>query len=52
MAEKPGGHRIEFVKKPDDRLKCQICNLVLRVPFQTSCGHRYCESCIKNVIDR
>ena len=47
-----GGHRIEFVKDLDNRLKCLICKLVLRSPFQTECGHRYCESCIKYIITK
>jgi hypothetical protein len=55
MAEntgKPGGYNIQFVKDPDVRLKCPLCKLPLRSPFQTSCGHRYCESCIKDVINK
>lgn len=56
MAGNPehGGYNIEFVKALplNARLTCPICKLVLRSPFQTECGHRYCESCIKNVIDK
>ena len=54
MAEKSGelgGYKLDFVKDPDPRLKCPMCKLALRSPFQTICGHRYCESCIKNVIN-
>ncbi|XP_046860118.1 TNF receptor-associated factor 3-like [Xenia sp. Carnegie-2017] len=47
----PGGHNIEFLQDLDTRLKCSICKLPLRNPHQTSCGHRFCESCIKNVIE-
>ena len=49
---KPGGYSIEFVEHIDTRLKCPICKLVLRCPYQTECGHRYCEDCIKDVIER
>lgn len=55
MAENPnkvGGHKVEFMKLLDERLTCPICKFVLRSPFQTTCGHRYCEDCIKNIIDK
>ena len=54
MAGNPehGGYNIEFLKALDKRLTCPICKLALRIPFQTECGHRYCEVCIKNVIDK
>eukprot|EP00117_Sycon_ciliatum_P045282 scpid97252/ scgid4552/ TNF receptor-associated factor family protein DDB_G0273433/DDB_G0273509 len=31
--------------------QCPICLLVLRDPVQIDCGHRFCGSCIKRVID-
>ncbi|CAB3996607.1 TNF receptor-associated factor 3 [Paramuricea clavata] len=43
-----GGYKFEFVAL-DATLKCQFCFLALRSPFQTECGHRYCEDCIKNI---
>ena len=45
-------YKIEFVKSLDRKLTCPICKFVLRSPFQTECGHRYCEGCIKNIIDK
>ncbi|CAB4016039.1 TNF receptor-associated factor 6-like [Paramuricea clavata] len=44
------GNDIEFVQPLQDEFKCTFCKLVLCTPFQTSCGHRYCERCIKENI--
>ena len=42
-----GGLDYQFVEKTlDQRLECSICLLALRNPHQTSCGHRFCYSCI------
>ena len=43
-----GGLDYQFVDKTLDvsRLECSICLLALRNPHQTSCGHRFCYSCI------
>ena len=48
MAE--NGKHIEFVKTLQNEFKCGICESVLREPVQTTCGHRYCEDCIKQFI--
>ena len=42
----PGGYDYEFVDGPVDQFECPICLLCLRNPFQTSCGHRFCYTCI------
>ena len=41
------GWDCEFVPKPDNKYECPICLFVLRDPTQTSCGHRFCNDCIK-----
>lgn len=46
-----GGYNVEFVTTLDARYKCPVCTFALRSPFQTMCGHRFCESCIKRIIE-
>ena len=42
-----GGYDYTFVETPPDRLMCQICQAVARVPHQvTCCGRVYCETCL------
>ncbi|XP_077984944.1 TNF receptor-associated factor 2-like isoform X1 [Glandiceps talaboti] len=43
---KPAGYpRNIFAKNPDSKYLCIDCDLVLREPIQTYCGHRYCRLC-------
>jgi hypothetical protein len=28
---------------------CRLCSLILREPFQLSCGHRQCKTCIETI---
>ncbi|XP_047136091.1 TNF receptor-associated factor 4 isoform X2 [Hydra vulgaris] len=45
-----GGYDENFVNPLPSDLKCPVCFLALRQPIQTEeCGHRFCESCIKNI---
>lgn len=41
-----GGHDYDFVGGLNRKYECPICLLCLRDPHQTSCGHRFCHSCI------
>lgn len=41
-----GGLDYDFIEPLDCRLQCSICLLCLRQPYQTSCGHLFCHSCI------
>jgi TNF receptor-associated factor 6 len=42
-----GGWDLEFVAPVEPRHECPICLLCQREPHQTSCGHRFCHSCIR-----
>jgi len=41
-----GGYDLQFVSPVDTQYECPICLLCQRDPHQTSCGHRFCHSCI------
>lgn len=41
-----GGYDFDFVDDLDRKYECPICLLCQRNPHQTSCGHRFCYSCI------
>ncbi|XP_008294917.1 TNF receptor-associated factor 3 isoform X2 [Stegastes partitus] len=45
-----GGFRDHFVEKPEDKYRCEACRLVLCQPRQTECGHRFCQSCINDIL--
>ena len=34
----------------DPKYLCSLCELVLRAPIQSFCGHRFCEACIKRLL--
>ena len=44
-----GGYNYKFVEPPPDRLVCKICFLPCREARLTSCGHYYCESCLRQL---
>ena len=46
------GHTNEFVFAPPDSFKCLQCQLVLRNPIQTDCGHSFCKECFQVLIDK
>ncbi|KAI1895019.1 hypothetical protein AGOR_G00101960 [Albula goreensis] len=45
-----GGFRDRFVVPPEPKYCCQACRLVLCNPRQTECGHRFCETCIAELL--
>ena len=47
------GYNANFVNPLSDNLRCSFCQMALRDPVQsTTCGHRYCEKCVKPSLDR
>ncbi|XP_048456605.1 TNF receptor-associated factor 5-like isoform X1 [Rhincodon typus] len=45
------GLNLRFVEPLEDRYKCVTCSFVLCNPYQTGCGHRFCENCIAELIE-
>ncbi|XP_078604260.1 TNF receptor-associated factor 2-like [Branchiostoma floridae x Branchiostoma japonicum] len=44
------GYPLEiFEARVENKYLCSVCRLVLREPFQTYCGHRYCKSCLDEI---
>ena len=41
-----GGYDEEFVNAVEDDLQCAICQLALKNPMLTKCGHRFCRQCL------
>ncbi|CAH1787166.1 unnamed protein product [Owenia fusiformis] len=38
-----------FLQSPDPKNLCSQCQLVLRLPRQSMCGHRFCSPCIEEL---
>ena len=49
LAVSPSGPLPTFINV-DDKYKCPICRQVLRMAWQTTCGHHVCESCINTYL--
>ena len=45
--EYPSGFDEDFVDTVEDDFLCSICQLPLRDPLQTKCGHRFCKRCLE-----
>ena len=44
------GYDYEFSPAADERFICPVCMLVMRRAVQTTCGHRFCDICIRHWI--
>jgi len=44
------GFDYEFCPTADERFICPVCMLVMRRAVQTTCGHRFCDTCIRHWI--
>ncbi|XP_054653693.1 TNF receptor-associated factor 3 isoform X2 [Dunckerocampus dactyliophorus] len=47
-----GGFTDHFIESPEEKYLCESCRLVLCQPRQTECGHRFCQSCITDILSR
>ncbi|XP_077995744.1 uncharacterized protein LOC144449148 [Glandiceps talaboti] len=45
-----GEYNIKFKEPLQDNFRCLACNLALREPRQTLCGHRFCKECLDSKI--
>ena len=43
------GYEAVFVDDPERKYMCPVCLVVMKEAVQTSCGHRFCEVCIRKV---
>lgn len=41
----------DTIAVPEARFECPICLTWLRDPVVTSCGHRFCRSCIQSWLE-
>jgi len=48
----PSGHDEEFMSEVEDDFHCLICQLPLKEPVLTRCGHRFCKECLKEHLRR
>ncbi|XP_065674876.1 TNF receptor-associated factor 5-like isoform X1 [Hydra vulgaris] len=51
-AEKIGGYNAHFLQELLDEYECPVCQMVLREPILTVCGHRLCLSCSEEMRKR
>ena len=47
-----GGYDVKCVETVPNNCECSICNLILRKPVQTACGHRFCRDCLNACFDQ
>ena len=44
------GIKADFVNPLEPRHVCGLCQLVVRLPMQTDCGHIFCSVCLKEAM--
>src|SRR6218665_4161075 len=44
----PKGYPIEIFSEVNAKYLCSICNLTLKNPVQSFCGHRFCKECFEH----
>ena len=49
-SERPCGYDANFVLPLSEEQTCPICQLALREPQLTDCGHHYCEVCLRPLL--
>lgn len=47
---KPGFPRKILANKLEEKHLCNICQKILRRPFQAQCGHRFCSYCFNKTV--
>ena len=47
-----GGYDDEFVDAVEEDWHCVICQLPLKQPILTKCGHRFCTQCLNGHFER
>lgn len=50
--EYPSGYDEDFLDTVEHDFICLICQLPLREPLQTKCGHRFCKGCLEECFRR
>ncbi len=44
------GYAADFCPPLEEKHRCPVCRYALRDPMQTTCGHRFCTTCIKKIL--
>lgn len=47
----PRGFPVDIVDDAlNSKYQCAVCRLILRDPFQGTCGHRFCKDCVDHLL--
>lgn len=44
------GIKADFINPLESRHVCGLCELVIRLPMQTDCGHIFCNDCLQEAM--